>query len=182
MKIIETGFDGLYIIEPQVFEDERGYFFESYNLKKISEYGLKAQFIQDNESKSSYGVIRGLHYQLEPFAQTKLLRVVQGKILDVAVDMRQNSKTFGSYFAIELSAENKRQFYIPKGFAHGFSVISPETIVNYKCDNYYNKDSERGVNLNDSKLNIDWKIDKYKQIISEKDLLWPLIDNADFFK
>ena len=181
MKIIETGFEGLFIIEPQVFEDERGYFFESYNSKKISELGLNAQFIQDNESKSSYGVIRGLHYQLEPFAQTKLLRVVYGKILDVAVDLRKNSRTFGSFLALELSAENKHQFYIPKGFAHGFSVLSAEAIVSYKCDNYYNKDSERGVNLNDPKLNIDWKIEKSKQILSEKDLIYPVFDKADYF-
>jgi len=181
MKIIETGFEGLFIIEPQVFEDERGYFFESYNAKKISDFGLNAQFIQDNESKSSYGVIRGLHYQLEPFAQTKLLRVVYGKILDVAVDLRKNSRTFGSFLALELSAENKHQFYIPKGFAHGFSVLSSEAVVSYKCDNYYNKASERGVNLNDSKLNIDWKIEKSKQILSEKDLIYPVFDQADYF-
>jgi dTDP-4-dehydrorhamnose 3,5-epimerase len=181
MKIIETGFEGLYIIEPQIFNDERGYFFESYNYQKLSEFQLNTKFIQDNESKSEYGVIRGLHYQIEPYAQTKLLRVVQGKIMDVALDLRRNSATFGLYFSIELSSENKRQFYIPKGFAHGFSVLSRETIVNYKCDNYYNKNAERGVNIMDSRLQIDWQIEKSKQIISEKDLLLPEIIDAEFF-
>jgi len=181
MKVIETGFNGLYIIEPQVFEDERGCFFESYNLQKMTGHGLDAKFVQDNESKSEYGVIRGLHYQLEPFAQTKLLRVVQGKILDIALDLRLKSTTYGSYYAAELSSENKRQFYIPKGFAHGFSVLSQEAIVNYKCDNYYNKSAEHGVNINDSKLQINWQIEKSKQIISKKDRLLPQIIDAVSF-
>lgn len=173
MNIIETGFKGLFIIEPAIYNDERGYFFESYNLENFSKNDISTQFVQDNESKSSYGVIRGLHFQIEPHAQTKLVRVVSGKILDVALDLRADSQTFGSYYAIELSSDNKRQFYIPKGFAHGFSVLSETAIVNYKCDNYYHKNSERGINLRDSDLGINWGIEKEKQIISEKDLLWP---------
>jgi len=181
MQIIETGFKGLFIIEPNVFNDDRGYFFESYNHRKFSEVGITTSFEQDNESKSSYGVIRGLHFQIEPYAQTKLVRVVSGKILDVALDLRMDSQTYGSYYAIELSAENKRQFYIPKGFAHGFSVISEEAVVNYKCDNYYSKESERGVNILDQELAIDWRIEGSSQIISEKDKIWPDFSKAEMF-
>ena len=140
MKVLETGFNGLYIVEPTIYNDDRGYFFESYNQRRAMEYGMTSEFIQDNESKSSFGVIRGLHFQIEPYAQTKLVRVVLGRILDIALDLRANSPTYGSYYGVELSAENKRQFYIPKGFAHGFSVLSDVAIVNYKCDNYYHKE------------------------------------------
>jgi dTDP-4-dehydrorhamnose 3,5-epimerase len=168
-KLVKTGFEGLYIFEPQVFADERGYFFESYNRQSLEENGIKTNFVQDNESKSSYGVIRGLHCQVNPYAQTKLLRVIVGKIIDVALDLRHDSKTFGSYYLVELSDSNKKQFYIPPGFAHGFSVISDYAIVNYKCDNFYSKESERGINPVDPDLNIDWKIEKSMQILSEKD-------------
>ena len=181
MKIVETGFNGLFIIEPKVFNDERGYFFESFNYQKFADFKISADFIQDNESKSSYGVIRGLHLQVEPYVQTKLVRVISGKILDIALDLRMDSQTYGSYYAVALSSENKRQFYIPKGFAHGFSVLSNEAIVAYKCDNYYDKESERGVNLFDLELNIDWKIEKKAQIISEKDKIWPDFSNSELF-
>ncbi len=181
MNVIETGFKGLFIIEPSIFNDDRGYFFESYNRERYKESGLTTEFVQDNESKSSYGVVRGLHFQIEPYAQTKLVRVVTGKILDVALDLRVDSQTYGSYYAVELSSENKRQFYIPQGFAHGFSVLSETAIVNYKCDNYYHKESERGINLFDSTLSIDWKIDKNNAIISEKDLLWPDFSQSEVF-
>jgi dTDP-4-dehydrorhamnose 3,5-epimerase len=181
LKIIDTGFRDLYILEPRVFEDERGYFYESYNLSRLKDKGIQTKFVQDNESRSSYGVIRGLHYQLPPFAQTKLLRVVVGKIIDVAVDLRKSSPTFGSYYAVELSGENKRQFYIPQGFAHGFSVISDYAIVNYKCDNFYSKGSERGICPIDPSLNIDWRIEKSKQIISEKDSIAPEFGAIDRF-
>jgi dTDP-4-dehydrorhamnose 3,5-epimerase len=170
LNIIETGFEGLYVFEPKVFEDERGYFFESYNFSRLSEKGIKTDFVQDNESKSSFGVIRGLHYQLPPHAQTKLVRVIVGKIIDVVVDIRQNSQTLGSCYAVELSDFNKRQIYVPPGFAHGFSVISEYAIVNYKCDNFYAKDFERGINPLDPDLKIDWRIDKSMQIISNKDI------------
>ncbi len=178
MKIIETGIENLLILEPKIFEDERGYFFESFNKLVLKEKGISYDFVQDNQSKSQYGVIRGLHYQLNPYAQTKLVRVIKGKVLDVAVDLRKNSKTFGQYFSVELSEENFRQFLIPRGFAHGFSVLSDYAIFFYKCDNYYNKKSERGILYNDSKLNIDWKIPKNKIIISQKDTDNQLFVNA----
>lgn len=178
MNIITTEFEGLYIIEPNVFDDNRGYFFESYNKNEFFKHGLSANFVQDNESKSSYGVIRGLHYQIEPYAQTKLIRAIQGKILDVVLDIRENSKTYGKYFSVELSDENKHQFYIPRGFAHGFSVLSETTIVNYKCDNFYNKNAERGIYPIDEKLNIDWKIEKKHQLLSEKDKQWQSFDKT----
>ena len=181
MNIIETGFEGLFIIEPTVFDDERGYFFESYNRDRYEEHKMTTEFVQDNESKSTYGVVRGLHFQIEPYAQTKLMRVVSGKILDVALDLRIESQTYGSYYAIELSDKNKRQFYIPKGFAHGFSVLSEIAIVNYKCDNYYHKDSERSINLFDNELAIDWRIKKEEAIVSEKDKLSPDFSNSKVF-
>jgi len=180
MNIRKTGIEGLYIIEPKIFNDERGYFFESFSKQKFDNLNLDFNFIQDNESFSSFGVLRGLHYQLEPYAQTKLLRVVSGKILDVAVDLRRNSPDFGKHFAVELSSENKLQLLVPKGFAHGFSVLSDTVIVNYKCDNYYHKESERGVFYADSELNIDWKIEKKDAIVSEKDLKLPEFKNVDF--
>lgn len=179
MKIIQTDFPDLLVIEPRVFEDNRGYFFESYNSIKYKEFGIDITFIQDNESKSSKGVIRGLHYQLSPFAQTKLIRVVSGRILDVAVDIRQNSPTFGKHFCIELSSENKRQLLVPKGFAHGFSVLSETATVFYKCDNYYNPEAERGLRYNDPQLGIDWKLDKEDEIVSSKDRVLPNLANAE---
>jgi dTDP-4-dehydrorhamnose 3,5-epimerase len=169
MPFIETGLPGLLIFEPKVFEDSRGFFFESYNETIFSQQGIRDHFVQDNQSKSGYGVIRGLHYQRNPYAQTKLVRVLAGKIYDVAVDLRQGSPSFGRVFGIELSAENKKQLYIPKGFAHGFSVLSETAEVLYKCDAFYNKESEGGVMYNDPKLAIDWKIAEGKAIISEKD-------------
>lgn len=179
MKLIETGIKDLYIIEPKVFEDQRGYFFESYNKQKYIDAGLNYNFVQDNESKSSYGVCRGLHYQLAPQSQAKLVRVLQGTVLDVVVDLRKNSKTFGESFSVELSDENKRQFIIPRGFAHGFSVLSPSAIFFYKCDNLYNPEYERGINLFDEKLNIDWRIEKEKMILSDRDANLPIFDEAE---
>jgi dTDP-4-dehydrorhamnose 3,5-epimerase len=175
VAFIETELKGLFVFEPKIFEDSRGLFFESYNSKVFEQQGLSASFVQDNQSKSTYGVIRGLHYQLPPFAQTKLVRVLVGKILDVAVDIRKKSPTFGKVFSIELSAENKRQLYIPHGFAHGFSVLSETAEVLYKCDAFYSKESEGGIRYNDPALNIDWKIPQGKEIVSEKDQANPML-------
>jgi dTDP-4-dehydrorhamnose 3,5-epimerase len=169
MPFIKTEFHGLLIFEPKVWEDDRGYFFESYNQKVFSSEGIEINFVQDNQASSGYGVIRGLHYQLNPYAQTKLIRVLSGTILDVAVDIRKNSPTLGKVYTLELSAENKKQLLIPKGFAHGYSVISPVAEVFYKCDEFYNNESEQGIAFNDINLNIDWKVDKNDAIISEKD-------------
>ena len=168
--------DGLVIVEPTVFEDSRGYFFEGYNQQPISQNGITRIFVQDNQSKSSYGVIRGLHYQLNPHAQAKLVRVLEGSILDVAVDIRKASPTYGQHFALELSAENKKQLYIPEGFAHGFSVLTPTAVVLYKCNTFYNKQSEGGIRYDDPALGIDWKIDADKAIISEKDQQLPYFE------
>lgn len=169
---------GLIIIEPKVFIDSRGYFFEAYNEKHFDAYGIKISFIQDNQSKSSFGVIRGLHYQLQPYAQTKLVRVLQGTILDVAVDIRKGSPTFGQHLAVELSEENRKQLLIPAGFAHGFSVLSDSAVVLYKCDTFYNKESEGGIRFDDPELKIDWKINDESAIISEKDLNLPFLDSC----
>lgn len=169
MKIENTPIEDLLVITPKVFEDERGYFFESYNEVLFKENGIDIKFIQDNQSFSKYGVIRGLHLQLPPFAQTKLVRVLQGEILDVAVDIRKDSKTYGQHFSILLSDENKKQLLIPQGFAHGFSVLSPTAVVSYKVDQLYDKNSERGIRFDDPSLNIDWKIDSQKSIVSAKD-------------
>ncbi len=179
MQIIETPLSGLYVIKPKVFEDHRGYFFESYNLRNFNEHGLHYDFVQDNESLSNYGIIRGLHYQLAPYAQTKLTRVIQGRIYDVAVDLRENSPTFGQWYGQELSDENKHQMLIPRGFAHGFSVLSDRAIVFYKCDNYYHPESERGINYKDPALGIDWQIDPGKAIVSAKDKVLPDFNEAD---
>jgi len=169
MTLIETGFKGLLLIEPRVFEDERGYFMETYNAGLFQDAGIDHKWVQDNQSKSTYGVIRGLHYQLNPKAQAKLVRVLEGKILDVAVDLRKNSETFGQWFATELSADNKKQLLIPRGFAHGFSVLTKNATVFYKCDNLYAPEMERSIDIFDEKLKIDWKIDSLKTVISEKD-------------
>lgn len=178
MPFHTTAFPGLLIFEPKIFEDSRGYFFEAYNENVFREQRINLQFVQDNQSKSSYGVIRGLHYQVNPHAQVKLVRVLQGTILDVAVDIRKNSPTFGKYFSLELSDENKKQLLIPEGFAHGFSVLSETAIVFYKCNALYHNESEFGILYNDPSLNIDWKIPAGKEIISEKDLQQPLFENC----
>jgi dTDP-4-dehydrorhamnose 3,5-epimerase len=179
MKIIETGFEGLYIIQPKVYSDSRGYFFESFKLETFLMAGIPFNPVQDNESKSVKGVIRGLHYQLNPFAQAKLIRVVVGKIYDVAVDLRKSSKTFGKWYGIDLDSENKTQFFIPKGFAHGFSVLSDTAVIQYKCDNLYNTQFERGMSLNDPELKIDWNLKNIVPIISDKDLKHPGIKEAE---
>ena len=179
MKIKKTPIPGLLIIEPGVFKDDRGYFFESYNQSRYNEAGIKARFIQDNESKSVRGVVRGLHYQLNPFAQAKLVRVVVGTVYDVALDLRKNSPSFGQYFGIELSESNKRQLFIPGGLAHGFSVLSETAIFSYKCDNNYNRESERAINAFDPKLKIDWQLKLSECIVSEKDQHAPLFEEAE---
>jgi dTDP-4-dehydrorhamnose 3,5-epimerase len=179
MEIIETGFKGLYIIQPKVFTDSRGYFFESYKHEDLLFAGIEFTPVQDNESKSLKGVIRGLHYQLNPFAQAKLIRVVVGKIYDVAVDLRTSSPTYSKWFGIELDSENKTQFFIPKGFAHGFSVLSETAVIQYKCDNLYNPQAERGISLQDPELNIDWRIADMAPVISNKDLKNPLLREAE---
>lgn len=169
MEIIKTTIDGVVIIEPCIYSDSRGYFFESFNQKEFEEKVCKTTFVQDNESKSSYGVIRGLHFQRPPFAQSKLVRVVKGTVLDVAVDIRKGSPTFGQHVAVELTEENHRQFFIPKGFAHGFSVLSEEVIFQYKCDNFYSPQCEGAIAWDDPDLGIDWKITVDNIILSEKD-------------
>ncbi|MBK7148646.1 MAG: dTDP-4-dehydrorhamnose 3,5-epimerase [Bacteroidetes bacterium] len=175
MPFKETEFKGLMIFEPRVFEDSRGYFFESFSKRTFADAGIVSEFVQDNESKSQRGVLRGLHYQLPPFAQAKLVRVVEGSVLDVVVDIRKGSPTYGQHFDIELSAENKRQLYIPHGFAHGFAVLSDTCIFQYKCDNYYSKESEGGILYNDPALGIDWKIDLAHAVVSDKDRGLPLL-------
>lgn len=169
MEIIKTEIEGVVIIEPSIFKDDRGYFFESFSEKNFQEQVYQTTFIQDNESKSSFGVLRGLHFQKPPFAQSKLVRVVQGAVLDVAVDIRKGSPTYGKHVAVELSAENKRQFFVPRGFAHGFVVLSDEVIFQYKCDNYYSPQHEGALAWDDTALAIDWKINAEKIILSEKD-------------
>lgn len=173
MPFLATDIHGLLIYEPKVFADSRGYFFESYNADVFKNEGVDIVFVQDNQSSSSYGVIRGLHFQLNPNAQTKLVRVLSGTILDAVVDLRQGSPSYGRHFTIELSAENKKQLLVPRGFAHGFSVISERAEVLYKCDGFYSKASEGGIRFDDPTLNIDWKIPADKAIVSEKDLVLP---------
>ena len=170
MAFLQTGFPGLLVFEPNVFGDERGYFFESYNQQSFEKEGLYYNWVQDNQSSSTYGVIRGLHFQKGEHAQAKLVRVLEGKILDVAVDLRKESETYGQWVAVELSADNKKQLYIPRGFAHGFSVLSETASVLYKCDNFYHKEAEAGILYNDPDLNIDWQIAKEAMIISDKDM------------
>ena len=171
MNFIKTEIDGVIIVEPKIFEDSRGYFFESYNEDEFIKNGITNKFVQDKQSKSSYGVIRGLHCQLGKHAQAKLVRVLQGKVLDVAVDIRKNSKTFGKHVAVELSAENQRQLFIPRGFLHGFSVLSDTAVFAYKCDNFYHKESEFGIRYDDPEIAINWKIPAESVITSEKDRL-----------
>jgi len=169
MKITTTAIEGVVILEPKVFGDERGYFFESFSQREFEEKVCKTTFVQDNESSSRYGVLRGLHFQKPPHAQAKLVRVVKGKVLDIAVDIRKGSPTFGHHVSIELSGENKRQLFIPRGFAHGFAVLSDEVVFQYKCDNYYVPHSEGGILWNDPALGIDWKLPEEDVILSEKD-------------
>ena len=177
MTVKETNLKECYIIEPKIFNDQRGYFFESFNLNKFNELtNSNIAFVQDNESCSSKGVLRGLHYQEDEYAQAKLVRVIKGSVLDVVVDIRENSPTFGEHFSIELSAENKTQLFIPRGFAHGFLVLEDQTIFSYKCDNYYNKAAERGIIFNDITLKIDWQFNISELILSEKDKELPTFE------
>ncbi len=180
MKIIDTPIQDVKIIEPKVFGDARGYFFESWSNEKLLEAGLNVEFVQDNESFSSYGVLRGLHYQLPPYTQAKLVRVITGIVLDVVVDIRKDSPTFGKAFAIELSGENKRQLFIPRGMAHGFAVLSPKVIFSYKCDNRYAPTHERTIRFDDPKLGIDWQIPPENFLLSEKDSCGVPFDDAEY--
>lgn len=175
MNVIETNIPGVFILEPRVFNDARGYFFESFSQREFDEKVGEVHFVQDNESKSSRGVLRGLHFQKPPYSQAKLVRCVKGKVLDVAVDLRKGSPTYGQYAAAELSEENHLQFFIPKGFAHGFAVLSDEAIFQYKCDEYYHPEAEGGISILDESLGIDWKMDATKAILSEKDTRHPLL-------
>ncbi len=180
MEVIKTEIEGVVIIEPRIFHDERGYFYESFSQREFEEKVCKTVFVQDNQSKSSYGVLRGLHFQKAPYSQSKLVRCIKGKVLDVAVDIRKGSPTFGKYVAVELSEDNHRQFFVPRGFAHGFAVLSDEAVFQYKCDNYYNKESEGSIAWNDESLSIDWKIDMDKVVLSEKDKNSKPLAQADY--
>lgn len=180
MNIIRTFIDGIMLIEPQIHSDSRGYFFESFNQKEFEEKVCKTTFVQDNESKSSFGVLRGLHFQKPPFAQSKLVRVVKGAVLDVAVDIRKGSPTFGQHVSAELTDENHRQFFIPRGFAHGFSVLSEEVVFQYKCDNFYAPQSEGAIAWDDPDLEIDWRMPADKVLLSEKDRVHPRLKNAEW--
>lgn len=179
MEIIKTNIEGLLVIQPRVFADARGFFFESYNEKMYRENGIDIRFCQDNQSKSGYGVIRGLHYQLNPHSQSKLVSVIRGAVWDVAVDLRKNSPTFGQWYGVELTEDNHTQFLIPQGFAHGFSVLSEIAVFSYKCDDFYNPTLERGIMFNDPALAIDWKIPAGKENISDKDMKHPLFADAE---
>lgn len=176
MEYLKTCIDGVFIIKPKVIKDERGYFYESFSEKDFIENVGEVKFVQDNQSKSCYGVVRGLHFQNGEYAQSKLVRCIKGIILDVAVDLRKDSPTYGKHVSAMLSEDNYQQLFIPRGFAHGFSVLSEEAIVQYKCDNFYNKESENGINPFDEKLNIDWLIPNDKIILSEKDKGWKKLD------
>ena len=179
MKILTTPIEGLLIIEPQVFNDARGYFVETYNEKRYHDAGIEAKFVQDNQSCSCYGVVRGLHFQRPPFSQAKLVCCTKGRVLDVAVDLRKDSPTFGKWFSVELNEDNHRQFFIPRGFAHGFSVLSETAIFTYKCDNLYHPEADGGLLLTDPALNIDWQVPADKMIMSDKDKRHPLLANFD---
>ena len=170
MEVIKTKIDGVVIIEPKVFQDSRGYFFESFSQREFETKVRQINFVQDNESMSSYGVMRGLHFQRPPFAQSKLVRCVKGRVLDVAVDIRKGSPTYGQHVAVELSEDNHRQFFVPRGFAHGFVVLSETAVFQYKCDNFYAPEADGGINIKDDALGIDWQIPMEKAILSEKDL------------
>lgn len=179
MKVIETDIEGLVIIEPTIFTDTRGYFFESYSKQKFDENVRPIDFVQDNESCSSYGVMRGLHFQRPPFAQSKLVRCVKGAVLDVAVDIRKGSPTYGRHVAVELTEDNHLQFFIPRGFAHGFAVLSPTAVFQYKCDNFYAPQADGGISILDTSLGIDWRIDPANAILSEKDTRHPMLAEFD---
>lgn len=179
MKIIDTPIKDLLIIEPRVFGDSRGYFFESFNEKVFEDYGLNYNFVQDNESKSIFGVLRGLHYQLAPYSQAKLVRVVKGSVYDVAVDLRKGSPTYSKWFGVELTDENKKLFLIPEGFAHGFVVLSEEVVFQYKCTDFYHPESERGIIFNDPELNIDWKLKEKDIHLSKKDSELPILSKSE---
>lgn len=180
MEVIKTEIEGVVIIEPRIFKDDRGYFYESFSQREFDEKVCRTTFVQDNQSKSSYGVLRGLHFQKPPYCQSKLVRCIKGAVLDVAVDIRKGSPTFGKYVAVELTEDNHRQFFVPRGFAHGFAVMSDEAVFQYKCDNFYNKESEGSVAWNDPQLAIDWRIPFDKVILSEKDKLSKNIADADY--
>ena len=182
MEILKTAIEGIVIIEPRIFRDARGYFFESFSMREFNEKVAPVTFVQDKESYSSYGVIRGLHFQKPPYTQAKLVRVIKGAVLDIAVDIRKGSPTYGQHVAVELTGENHRQLFIPHGFAHGFSVLSEEVLFQYKCDNYYAPQSEGGILWNDPCLGIDWRIPAEKAILSEKDFKHPLFKDfvSDF--
>ncbi len=180
MEVIKTEIEGVVIIEPRIFKDDRGYFYESFSQREFEEKVCRTTFVQDNQSKSSYGVLRGLHFQKPPYCQSKLVRCIKGAVLDVAVDIRQGSPTFGKYVVVELTEENHRQFFVPRGFAHGFAVLSEEAVFQYKCDNFYCKESEGSVAWNDPQLAIDWRIPADKVLLSEKDKLSKNIADADY--
>ena len=179
MNVIKTEIEGLVIIEPRLFKDARGYFFESFSEREFAEKVAPVKFVQDNESRSSYGVLRGLHFQKPPYAQAKLVRVVKGRVLDVAVDLRKGSPTYGKYVAVELSEDNHLQFFLPRGFAHGFCVLSDEVVFQYKCDNYYAPQSEGAVIWNDPDLGIDWRIPQEDVVLSDKDRCHPAFKELD---
>ncbi|MCF2551184.1 dTDP-4-dehydrorhamnose 3,5-epimerase [Bacteroides caecigallinarum] len=179
MNVIKTDIEGVVIIEPRIFEDARGYFFESFSQREFEEKVGKVVFVQDNESKSSYGVMRGLHFQRPPFTQSKLVRCVKGAVLDVAVDLRKGSPTYGKHVAVELTEDNHRQFFIPQGFAHGFAVLSEEAVFQYKCDNFYAPQADGGISILDESLGIDWRIPTEKAILSDKDTKHPLLKDFD---
>ena len=170
MEVIKTEIDGVVIIEPRIFKDDRGYFYESFSQREFEEKVCRTTFVQDNQSKSSYGVLRGLHFQKPPYCQSKLVRCIKGAVLDVAVDIRKGSPTFGKYVAVELSEENHRQFFVPRGFAHGFAVLSETAVFQYKCDNFYAPQADGGINIKDESLGIDWQIPVENAVLSEKDL------------
>ena len=180
MEVIKTEIEGVVIIEPRIFKDDRGYFYESFSQREFEEKVCRTTFVQDNQSKSSYGVVRGLHFQKPPYSQSKLVRCIKGAVLDVAVDIRKGSPTFGKYVAVELTEDNHRQFFVPRGFAHGFAVLTEEAVFQYKCDNFYNKESEGSVAWNDPQLAIDWRIPADKVLLSEKDKLSKNIADADY--
>lgn len=182
MEYIRTDIEGVFVIEPRVFNDARGYFFEAWKQEEFNEHVGEANFIQDNESKSSFGVLRGLHYQKGELSQAKLVRVIKGKVLDVAVDIRKSSPTFGKHVMVELSEDNKRQLFIPRGFAHGFLVLSDEAVFTYKVDNPYAPQAEAGIRWNDPELAIEWPIDPAQVLTSEKDLKQPLLKDAEVFE
>lgn len=179
MEVIKTNIDGVVILEPRIFEDSRGYFFESFSLREFEEKVCPINFVQDNESMSSYGVMRGLHFQRPPFTQSKLVRVIKGAVLDVAVDIRKGSPTYGQHVSVELTEDNHRQFFVPRGFAHGFAVLSDTAVFQYKCDQFYHPEADGGISILDGSLGIDWHIPTDKALLSEKDLKHALLKNFD---